>query len=118
LVGFIANTEKINPNGKKTRTPFYYKTEEGAKLTSTQLKEKLGIEAEKKGERKETTFAVIWEQAKGLAQTASIEELKEAAKLLQALIKEKQEAAKKAEQDEIKSLEARLKELKAKQKTK
>lgn len=116
LVGFIANTEKVNPNGKKTRTPFYYKAETGAKLTSTQLKEKLGLETEKKGERKETTFASIWEQAKGLANNASIAELKEAAKFLQELAKQKAEEAKKAEAEEIKSLEARLKALKAKQK--
>lgn len=116
LTGYKANTEKVNPNGKKTRTPFYYVTEEGAKLTSTQLKEKLGLETEKKSERKETTFASIWEQAKGLANNASIEELKAAAKFLNELAKEKTEAAKKAEAEEIKSLEARLKELKAKQK--
>lgn len=116
LTGYKANTEKVNPNGKKTRTPFYYLTEDGAKLTSTQLKTKLGLETETKGERKETTFASIWEQAKGLAKDASITELKEAAKYLQELAKEKAEAVKKAEQDEIKSLEARLKALKAKQK--
>lgn len=116
LTSYKANTEKVNANGKKTRTPFYYVSENGKLYTSTTLKTLLGIETETKGDRKETTFASIWEQAKGLAKDASITELKEAAKYLQELAKEKTEAAKKAEQDEIKSLEARLKELKAKQK--
>lgn len=116
LVGFKANTEKVNANGKKTRTPFYYIAENGKLYTSTTLKSLLGIEAETKGERKETTFASIWEQAKGLASNASIEELKAAAKFLQELAKQKAEEAKKAEAEEIKSLEARLKALKAKQK--
>lgn len=118
LVSFKANTEKVNANGKKTRTPFYYISESGKSYTSTTLKEFLGLETEKKSERKETTFATIWEQAKGLANNASIEELKAAAKFLTELAKEKAEAAKKAEAEEIKSLEARLKALKAKQKTK
>lgn len=118
LVSFKANTEKVNANGKKTRTPFYYISESGKSYTSTTLKEFLGLETEKKSERKETTFATIWEQAKGLAQSASIEELKAAAKFLQELTKQKAEDAKKAEAEEIKSLEARLKALKAKQKTK
>lgn len=115
LTGYRANTEKVNPNGKKTRTPFYYVSESGKLYTSTTLKALLGIEAETKGERKETTFASIWEQAKGLANNASIEELKAAAKFLQELAKQKAEETKKAEAEEIKSLEARLKELKAKQ---
>ena len=116
LVGFKANTEKVNANGKKTRTPFYYVSESGKVYTSTTLKAVLGIEAETKGERKETTFASIWEQAKGLANNASIAELKEAAKFLQELAKQKAEDAKKAEAEEIKMLEARLKALKAKTK--
>lgn len=116
LTGYKANTEKVNANGKKTRTPFYYVSENGKLYTSTTLKTLLGIETETKGERKETTFASIWEQARGLAQNASITELKEAAKFLTDLAKEKAEAAKKAEEEEIKSLEARLKALKAKQK--
>lgn len=116
LTSYKANTEKVNANGKKTRTPFYYVSESGKLYTSTTLKALLNIEAETKGERKETTFASIWEQAKGLAKDASITELKEAAKYLQELAKEKAEAAKKAEAEEIKSLEARLKALKAKQK--
>lgn len=116
LTSYKANTEKVNENGKKTRTPFYYIAENGKLYTSTTLKSLLGIEAETKGERKETTFASIWEQAKGLASNASIEELKAAAKFLQELAKQKAEEAKKAEAEEIKSLEARLKALKAKQK--
>jgi hypothetical protein len=114
LIGFKANTEKVNENGKKTRTPFYYVSESGKLYTSTTLKALLGIEAETKGERKETTFASIWEQAKGLANNASIAELKEAAKFLTELAKQKAEDAKKAEAEEIKMLEARLKALKAK----
>lgn len=116
LTSYKANTEKVNSNGKKTRTPFYYVSESGKVYTSTTLKTLLGIETEIKGERKETTFAIIWEQAKGLASNASIAELKEAAKFLTELAKQKAEDAKKAEAEEIKSLEARLKALKAKQK--
>ena len=116
LTGYKANTEKVNANGKKTRTPFYYVSESGKLYTSTTLKSILGIEAETKGERKETTFATIWEQAKGLASNATIAELKEAAKFLQELAKQKSEEAKKAEAEEIKMLEARLKALKAKAK--
>lgn len=115
LTGYKANTEKVNPNGKKTRTPFYYISENGRLYTSTTLKALLSIEAETKGDRKETTFVSIWEQAKGLASNATIAELKEAAKFLTELAKQKAEEAKKAEAEEIKSLEARLKELKAKQ---
>ena len=116
LTGCKLNTEKVNPNGKKTRTPFYYVSESGKVYTSTTLKTLLGIETETKSERKETTFASIWEQAKGLASNASISELKEAAKFLQDLAKQKAEEAKNAEAAEINSLEARLKALKAKQK--
>lgn len=116
LTGYKANTEKVNSNGKKTRTPFYYISESGKLYTSTTLKAVLGIEAETKGERKETTFATIWEQAKGLANNATIAELKEASKFLQELAKQKAEEAKKAEAEEIKMLEARLKALKAKTK--
>lgn len=116
LTGYIANTEKVNANGKKTRTPFYYLTDTATRHTSTTLKTLLGIETETKQSRKETTFFSIWEQAKGLAKGATIEELKNAAKFLTELAKEKETAAKKAEQDEIKQLEARLKELKARNK--
>lgn len=98
LTSFIANTEKVNPNGKKTRTPFYYVSEDGKKYTSTTLKELLGIEQETRGKREETTFAKVWEQARGLAQRASSEELKEAAKFLQEAAKEaaKREEAERA----------------------
>lgn len=116
LTGYIANTEKVNANGKKTRTAFMYIAEDGKRYTSTQLKTLLSIETERKSERKETTFSSIWEQAEGLAKNASVEELKKAIGYLQHLAKKKEEAEKKAEQDEIKELEKRLKELKAKQK--
>lgn len=118
LVGYKSNTERVNDNGKKTRTAFMYISEDGKQYNSTALKAVLGIETETKGERKETTFASIWEQAKGLAKGATISELQEAAKFLTELAKEKETAAKKAEQDEIKALEARLKALKAKNKSK
>ena len=88
LVGYEPNKEWVNPNGKKTRTPFYYLAESGKKYTSTTLKEALGIEAETKSQREATTFAKVWEQAKGLAKEATSEELKEAAKYLADLAKE------------------------------
>ena len=90
LVGYEPNTERVNPNGKKTRTPFYYLSEGGKKYTSTTLKEALGLETETKSQREETTFAKVWEQAKGLAKAATSEELKEAAKYLADLAKEAQ----------------------------
>ena len=98
LTSFIANTEKVNTNGKKTRTPFYYVSEEGKKYTSTTLKELLGIEQETKGKREETTLAKGWEQARGLAQAASSEELKGAAKVREEAAKEaaKREEAERA----------------------
>lgn len=114
LTSFVANTEKINPNGKKTRTPFFYVSDTGAKYTSTKLKNLLGIEAEVKGERKATTFASLWEQTKGLAKTASIKELKEAATFLTDLAKEREKEAKEAKEAEIKRLENLLKKLKGK----
>jgi hypothetical protein len=100
LVGYEPNTERVNPNGKKTRTPFYYLSEGGKKYTSTTLKEALGIETETKSQREETTFAKIWEQAQGLAKEATSKELKEAAKYLTDLAKEaeKREEAEKQEQ--------------------
>ena len=97
LVSFIANTETVSATtGKKTRTPFYYVAENGAKYSSTTLKEKLGLTPETKGERKATTFASVWEQAKGLAQKASSEELKEAIWHLQGILdaREEEERAK------------------------
>jgi hypothetical protein len=100
LVGYEPNKEWVNPNGKKTRTPFYYLAEGGKRYTSTTLKEVLGIEAETKSQREATTFAKVWEQAKGLAKEATSKELKEAAKYLQDLAKEaeKREEAEKQEQ--------------------
>lgn len=100
LVSFESNTERVNANGKKTRTPFYYIADNGKKYTSTTLKELLGIEAETKSQREETTFAKVWEQAKGLAKSATSKELKEAAKYLTDLAKEaeKREEAEKQEQ--------------------
>lgn len=100
LIGYEPNIERINPNGKKTRTPFYYLSEGGKKYTSTTLKEALGIEPETKGKREETTFAKVWEQAKGLAKEAMSKELKEAAKYLTDLAKEaekREEAEKQAQ---------------------
>lgn len=88
LVGYEPNREWVNDNGKKTRTPFYYLAEGGKRYTSTTLKEVLGIEAETKGHREETTFAKVWEQAKGLAKEAASDELREAAKYLTELAKE------------------------------
>lgn len=100
LVGYEPNTERVNANGKKTRTPFYYLSEGGRKYTSTTLKEALGIETETKSKREETTFAKVWEQARGLAKEATSKELKEAAKYLSDLAKEaeKREEAEKQEQ--------------------
>lgn len=100
LVGYEPNKEWVNDNGKKTRTPFYYLAEGGKKYTSTTLKEALGIETETKSQREETTFAKVWEQAKGLAKEATSKELKEAAKYLLDLAKEaeKREEAEKQEQ--------------------
>lgn len=110
LTSFIANTEKVNANGKKTRTPFYYVSEDGKKYTSTTLKGLLGIEQETKGKREETTFAKVWEQAKGLAKEATSEELKEAAKYLQELAKE---AAKREEAERASKAAAAAQALKA-----
>ena len=90
LVGYEPNKEWVNDNGKKTRTPFYYLAEGGKRYTSTTLKEVLGLETEQKTKREETTFAKVWEQAKGLAKNATSEELKEAAKYLADLAKEAQ----------------------------
>lgn len=114
LTSFIANTEKINPNGKKTRTPFYYVSEDGKKYTSTTLKELLCIEQERKDKREETTFAKVWEQARGLAKSATSEELKEAAKYLQELAKAKAKEEAEEKASKIAELEAQLKALRGK----
>lgn len=114
IVSFESNTERISENGKKVRTPFMYILENGTKVTSTKLKALLNIEPEKKGERKETTFATIWEQAKGLAKDATETEIQEAAKYFQELLKAKKEAAKAAKAAKIAELERQLKALKGK----
>lgn len=100
----------LSVNGKRTE------------LKGTAFKtwcEKNGIEIIHKGgatgAKEKRTFAVVFEELKKKAESATEKELKEAAKFFQELAKQKAEAAKKAEAEEIKSLEARLKELKAKQ---
>lgn len=100
LIGYIPNTEKVNENGKKTRTPFYYLDSNGKRYTSTTLKEVLGIEPETKGERESTTFSKVWEQAKGLAKQATSKELKEAAKYLTELAKEVEKREKESKEEE------------------
>lgn len=93
LTGFQPNTESLNKQtGKITRTPFYYISEDGKKYTSTQLKEVLNIEPEKKGSRKETTFLTVFEQLKGLSNKATIEELQEANNFFERVYKERKEA--------------------------
>lgn len=90
IVSFELNTEKVSPNGKKVRTPFFYVLENGQKVNSTKLKAMLGIEAETKGARKETTFESIWEQAILLAAAADLDVLKEAIKELKNVIDNKE----------------------------
>lgn len=93
LTGFQPNSESLNKQtGKITRTPFYYISENGKKYTSTQLKEVLNIEPEKKGSRKETTFLAIFEQLKGLANRATLEELQEANNFFERVYKERKES--------------------------
>lgn len=111
LNSFIANTERVNESGKKTRTPFYYVADNGTKYTSTTLKALLGIEAETKSERKETTFAMLWEQCSKLAEKASYKELHEAIETLKPLAESAKKAEAKAKADEIAALKARLAEL-------
>lgn len=113
LNAYEANTEVLNEaTGKYTRTPFYYIEKNGKKYTSTTLKKALGIEPEQKGERKQTTFANVWAQLKGLAKEASVEELKEASKFLSSLYEEKKKAQESARAKEIEELERKLRELK------
>lgn len=90
IVSFELNTEKVSPNGKKVRTPFFYILENGTKVNSTKLKAMLNIEAETKGSRKETTFASIWEQAILLAAAADLDVLKEALTELKKVIENKE----------------------------
>lgn len=93
LISFVANTEYISEKGCKVRTPFYYVAESGEKYIAKTLKELLGLQPEKKGERKSTTFASIWAQAEKLAQDASDAEISEAIKTLQEIQKNRKEAA-------------------------
>lgn len=110
---YEANTEVLNEaTGKYTRTPFYYIEKNGKRYTSTTLKKALGIEPETKGERKSTTFSSVWTQLKGLANEASLEELKEASKFLSSLYEEKKKAHESTKASEIERLEKLLKELK------
>ncbi len=108
LTGYLPNTEHLSDNGKKVRTPFYYLAEDGAKYTSTTLKNLLGLECETKGERKSTTFASVWEQLKKLADTATAKELQDAAKVLQEKAKAKAKAEVEEKAAKIAALEAQL----------
>ena len=97
LVSFVANTEYISEKGNKVRTPFYYVAEDGTKYIAKALKEKLGLQPETKGERKNTTFASLWEQTSKKAEEATNEELSEAIKHLQGILEaRKREAEAKA----------------------
>ena len=107
LVSFIANTETVNATtGKKTRTPFYYVAENGAKYSSTTLKEKLGLTPETKSVRKEITFTSVWVQAKGLANKATSEELQEAVKHLESILQAREEEERVKAEKERKKQEA------------
>lgn len=108
LVGYKANTEKVNANGKKTRTAFMYIAEDGKRYTSTTLKAVLGIEAETKGERKETTFATLWEQISKMFATATDVEIKEALKAFQAEEKRRNEKKQKEKAELEKKEKAEL----------
>ena len=111
LTGYIANTESISANGRKVRTPFYYLTEDGTKLTSYKLKAILGIEPETKGERKKETFASLYERLSLMADEATEEELQTAANFFTQKAEEKRRAAAEAIEEEKKSLIERLKAL-------
>lgn len=105
LVDFELNAESLNEStGKITRTPFYYISNEGQKLTSTKLKLLLGLTPEKKGGgSKSKTFATEWEKVAILAKFATLEELKGAKKLLDSLIAEeekKREEERRREEEE------------------
>lgn len=109
LVSFIPNTESISVNGKKVRTPFYYVTDNNEKLTSYQLKERLNIEAEKKGKREETTFAKLWAQISLMLVKATNEEIENGLKAFQGESdkrkKEEEERRKREEEEERKEYE-------------
>lgn len=111
LTGYIANTETISANGRKVRTPFYYVSEDGSKLNSYQLKAVLGIEPEKKGERKKETFANLYERLSLMADEATEQELQTAANFFTQKAEEKRRAAAEAIEEEKKTLIERLKAL-------
>ena len=111
LTGYIANTESISANGRKVRTPFYYVSEDGNKLTSYKLKAILGIEPETKGERKKETFSSLYERLSLMADEATEEELQTAASFFAEKAEEKRRAAEQAREDEKAKLLARLAEL-------
>lgn len=109
LVSFVPNKESISVNGKKVRTPFYYVTDNNEKLTSYQLKERLNIEAEKKGKREETTFEKLWAQLSLMLAKATSEEIENALKAFQEesnkLKKAEEERRKREEEEERKEYE-------------
>ena len=111
LTGYIANTESISANGRKVRTPFYYVGEGDKKYTSYQLKNVLGIEPEKKGERTKETFASLYGRLSLMAEEATEEELQTAADFFAEKAKAKRAAAAQAREDEKAKLIARLAEL-------
>lgn len=111
LTGYIANTESISANGRKVRTPFYYVSEDGNKLTSYKLKAMLGIEPETKGERKKETFANLYERLALMADEATEEELQTASTFFAEKAEAKRAAAVQAREDEKAKLLARLAEL-------
>lgn len=111
LTGYIANTESISANGRKVRTPFYYVSEDGNKLTSYKLKAVLGIEPETKGERKKETFSSLYERLSLMADEATEEQLQTAANFFTQKAEEKRRAAEQAREDEKTKLLARLAEL-------
>ena len=111
LTGYIANTESISANGRKVRTPFYYLSEDGNKLTSYKLKAILGIEPETKGERKKETFSSLYERLSLMAEEATEEELQTASTFFAEKDEAKRAAAEQAREDEKAKLLARLAEL-------
>lgn len=111
LTGYIANTETISANGRKVRTPFYYLSEDGNKLTSYKLKAVLGIEPETKGERKKETFANLYERLTLMADEATEEELQTASTFFTQKAEAKRAAAAQAREEEKTKLLARLAEL-------
>lgn len=111
LTGYIANTESISANGRKVRTPFYYVSEDGNKLTSYKLKTVLGIEPETKGERKKETFANLYERLSLMADEATEEQLQTASTFFAQKAEEKRRAAEQAREEEKTKLLARLAEL-------